>query len=106
MLDTLDVANTPTDTDEVTELPSSFPMSMGTLAIHIKLGSPKCETTLEEFMGVLAGPGTPLPRAFQQRLEAFLNTSSVTNQTQRKEYLRPRKEDRVIKYILIQSSCH
>ena len=104
MLDALDVANVPTDTDEATELPSSLPVLIGTSTIHTKLGSPKHATTLEEFMRASAGPGSPLPRVFQQKLEALLNTSDVTNRAHRKEYLRLRKEDRVIGSILIQSS--
>lgn len=107
MLDALDVAaSMPTDTDEATELPSSesLPVSTGLSPNHVKLGSPiKRETnTLEEFMGVSAGPGTPLPQMFQRKLEAFLNTPSVTNRTRRKEYLRLKKDDKVIGFILIQ----
>lgn len=104
MLDALDAASMPTDTDEATELPSSesLPVSTGLSAIHVKLGSPKCETTLEEFMGVSAGPGTPLPRMFRRELEAFLNAPSVTNRTRRTEYLRLQKDDKVIGFILIQ----
>ena len=105
MLDAVDVANTPTDTDDATELPSSSPASMETPVIHTKLDSPKRETTLEGSVGVLTGPGTPIPWVFQQNLEPFLNKFAVTDRTPRKEYLRLRKDDRVIGSVLVQSSC-
>ena len=88
------------DTDEASE---SFPLlgSAGTLIAHTKLGSPKPEATLEGFMQVLTGPGTPLPHGFQGKLEAFLNTLQTAGQMPCKRYLRVQKGNKVTKFISI-----
>lgn len=99
MIDALDEANAPQDTDEATESLSS---SMVSEAIHTKLGSPKLETTLKEFMEVATGPGNPLPQTFQAKLETFLNYfCRQLDQPSYTQYLKVRKEDMVMGFILI-----
>ena len=102
MLDILDETGKPAseDTDEASESFASLG-SAGTLIVHTKLGSPKPEATLEEFMQVSTGPGTPLPRGFQGKLETFLNTLQTAGRTPRERYLRVQKGDKVIKFISI-----
>ena len=97
MLDILDEANAPGDTDNATELLSTARTS----TIHTKLGSPKPAATLKDFMQVLTGPGNPLPYTFQGKLETFLNTSDAANQASRGKYLKLQKEDKVTKSIVI-----
>jgi hypothetical protein len=99
MLDALDEANTPKDTDETTKVPSSSPTS-GSI-VHTKLGAPiTAVTTFEEFTEVSAGPGNPLPRTFKGKLEAFLNNFCAANQPSHATYPKVRKEDKVPRFIL------
>lgn len=98
MLDILDGVNTPEDTNETTELLSSSTVS-ATSIVHTKLGSPKPDTTLKEFMQLSTGPGNPLPRTFQGRLETFLNNFYEVNQLPRATYLKLRGEDKVMRFI-------
>lgn len=102
MLDALDEVNTTLeDTDEMTELPSSSTVSTSTPIIHTKLGSPKTQTTLKEFMQVSTGPGNPLPQTFRRDLETFLNNFYTVNQLPHTEYLKVRGEDKVMGFISI-----
>lgn len=103
MLDALDEANIPPeDANEATELvSSSIASAMSTSILHTKLGSPKPETTLEEFMQVSTGPGNPLPRTFRKELEIFLNNFYAANQLPYTEYLKVRGEDKVMGFISI-----
>ena len=102
MLDILDEANTPPEgADEATESLSSPTTSATTQIVHTKLGSPKPETTLKEFMQDSTGLGNPLPRTFQGELEAFLNNFYAVNQLHRTRYLKVRGEDKVMKFISI-----
>ena len=88
MIEALDEADAPEDVDNVTESSSSSPASARTSIIHTKLGSPKPVVTLEGFMQVPTGPGNPLPRTFQGKLETFLNTSHAVDRPSREEYLK------------------
>jgi hypothetical protein len=103
MLDILDEANKPVDMDETTELPaSSSPASTVTSVVHTKLGSPKPKTTtLKEFMEVSTGPGNPVPRVFQGKLEAFLNNFCMVNQLPHAQYLKLQGDNKVIGFISI-----
>jgi len=103
MLDIHDEATVPSDADETTEFPSSSSGASATTSIvHTKLGSPKPETTLKEFMEVPTGLGNPLPRTFQGKLETFLNNFCAVNQpSTHTSYLKVRKEDKVTRYISI-----
>lgn len=102
MLNILDEAGRPAseDTDEASESPALLG-SAGTLITHMKLGSPKPETTLENFMQVLTGLGTPLPHGFQGKLETFLNTLQAAGQPPCERYLQIQKGDKVTKFISI-----
>lgn len=102
MLDILDEAGKPASEDTA-EASESLALlgSAGILIAHTELGSPKPETTLEGFMQVSTGPGTPLPRGFQGKLETFLNTLQTAGQLPRKRYLRVQKGDKVTKFISI-----
>ena len=102
MLDILDEASASDDTDVATEHQSSSLTSATASIVHTKLGSPKPETTLKEFMEVLTGPGNPLPRTFQGNLEAFLNNfCAVNHPSTHTRYMRVQKEAKVMRCIPI-----
>ena len=97
MLDMLDEASAPGDIDERTESQSSSLTSTTASLVHTKLGSPKAETTLKEFMEVSTGLGNPLPRTFQGKLETFLNNFCAVNQpSTHTRYMRVQKENKVM----------
>jgi len=103
MLDILDEAGLSDDTEEITEFQST-PLTSATVSIiHTKLGSPKPEpTTLKEFMEISTGPGNPLPRTFQGKLETFLNNFCSANYpSSHTKYMKVQKENKVIRFISI-----
>ena len=102
MLDILDAASLSDDIDEATELQSTSLTSATTSIVHTKLGSPKPEATLQEFMEVSTGLGNPLPRTFQGKLEAFLNNfCAVNHASSHTRYMRVQKENKVMRFIPI-----